>query len=138
MKLKIRFLKLLSGVCYSSNIYSAIRDVHVAGLSDDAVILKAGQPLIGINNLVYAEVETATTIDESKWVNDFLPVLGLGTYMIIELPLPGIPELPKEALNHFVFVINSLHDARRVLYQTLIIGPPLIALRNAHCISATR
>ncbi|WP_168371297.1 hypothetical protein [Pyrodictium occultum] len=115
------------------------KDFRLAGLPNDAVMLKAGKPLLGINklkllginNTVYSEYETPITIEGPRWVRDFAPALGLGNYVLLELPLPGpLPE-PEESLQRFINAIKSLKRAREAIYETLSIGPPLTALRNA-------
>lgn len=135
LKLKLRFLRFHSSVYHYNHIYVAGRtSPPILRLPDDAVMLKAGKPLLSIDNVVYYELETAVVIDGPKWVKDFLPALGLGSYMILELPLPKTLEtleLPEDSLDHFRTAIKSLQSAKEAVYQTLSIGPPLTALRNA-------
>ncbi len=132
LKLKLRFLRFHSPVYHYNYIYVIGRtSPSILRLPDDAVMLKAGKPLLSIDNAVYYELETAVVIDGPKWVKDFLPALGLGSYMILELPLPKTLELPKDSLDHFMAAIKSLQSAKEAVYQTLSIGPPLTALRNA-------
>lgn len=131
LKLKIRFIGLYSTVYHPDNIYRVGKDFLFPRLPNDAVMLKAGEPLLYIDNTVYRECETPIIIDGSKWVRDFVPALGLGNYILLELPLPRpLPE-PEESLQRFINAIKSLKRAREAIYETLDIGPPLTALRNA-------
>ena len=132
LKLKLRFLRLHSMVYHYNYVYRVGKDFpSILRLPNDAVMLKAGEPLLLVDTTVYNELETLIVIDGPRWVKDFLPALGLGNYILLELPLPKLPSAPEEALQHFVNAIKSLERAKEAVYETLDIGPPLTALRNA-------
>ncbi|MEM4970110.1 MAG: hypothetical protein QXE01_02530 [Sulfolobales archaeon] len=129
LKLKLRFLKLFSRVYHKDYIYRVGEGSSSRlGLPADAVMLKAGEHLLSVES---SEFETQITIEGPRWIKDFLPVLGLGSYILLELPIPKPPLISDEALQHFSNAIESLKKAREAIYETLDIGPPLTALRNA-------
>jgi len=94
-------------------------------------VLKSGEPLLYIEPQVYEELETDIVIDGSQWVKDFLPSFGLGSYMLLEIPLPRPASIPDKALQHLTNTIQSLEYAKRKLYEALDAGSSLSALRNA-------
>jgi hypothetical protein len=65
------------------------------------------------------------SIKASDWVHDFLPILGMGEYEIIEMP--KINELQEDMADG----INMLNEAKRKLYADLDIGASLTSLRNS-------
>jgi len=119
LKLKLRFLVLHSMV------------FQLPSLPSDAIMLKSGTSLLYVMPKVYEELKTDIIIDDSRWIKEFLPLLGLGSYVLLEIPLPKPQSIPDEAFQHFTNVINSLKRAREVLYENLDVGPSLTALRNA-------
>jgi len=129
LKLRLRFLTLHSLVHHYSHIYKASTFLFRA--PGDAIVLKSGEPLLYIAPQVYEELETSIVIDGPQWVKDFLPSLGLGSYTLLEIPLPRPTSIPDEALQHFINIVNSLKRAREALYETLDAGSSLTALRNA-------
>jgi len=132
LKLELRFLRFHSSVYHYNYVYVIGRaSPSILRLPNDAVMLKAGEPLLFIDNFVYSELETRVVIDGPRWVKEFLPAFGLGSYTILELPLPDTSKLPRDSLDHFIAAIKSLQSAKEAVYQTLSIGPPLTALRNA-------
>jgi len=132
LKLKLRFLALHSMSYHYDHIYRAGKDFPlVIRLPSDAVMLKSGKPLLYVEPQVYSELESAIIVDGPRWVSDFLPVLGLGNYVLLEIPLPKPPAVSDEALQHFINVVKSLKRAREALYETLDVGPSLTALRNS-------
>jgi len=132
LKLKLRFLTIHSHVYHRNYIYSVEQQSkRIIGLPNDAVLLKAGEFLLFVDSLVYNEVESPISIEGPRWLKDFLPVLGLGSYMLLEIPIPDISRFPEKILENLSEAIRSLQTAREELYKTLSIGPPLTALRNA-------
>jgi len=126
LKLRLRFLVLHSLVHHPSYIYKG------AGLAPwDAVMLKSGQALLFVEPQVYEELESEIVIDGPRWVRDFLPSLGLGSYMLLEIPLPKPAPIPDDALQRLVNAIELLKRAKEVLHETLNAGSSLAVLRNA-------
>jgi len=128
LKLKFRFLELYSTI--HGKVYKG-ETLGIYGLPRDAVMLKADEPLLYVYSLPGLTLEKDITISGSRWVKDFLPALDIGKFLILEIPLPESPELPREALDHFIRSVESLETARKVLYSTLDVGSTLTALRNA-------
>lgn len=134
LNLKLRFLRFYSSAYFPTEVYGAESLSRFSlKLPEDAVILRAGRSLLSIDSKLYFEVETPIKISGSEWVKDFLVGLGLGSYDLLELPLPTsmLPSASEEASQHFVNAIESLRKAREAIYETLNVGPPLTALRNA-------
>ena len=64
------------------------------------------------------------TIKGSDWVHDFLPILGMGEYEVIEIPrINEIEELRD--------IMGMLNKAKQKLYVDLDIGASLTSLRNS-------
>jgi len=128
LKLKFRFLEFYSSV--HNEVYKG-ETLRAYGLPHDAIMLKVNKPLLYVHSLPGLTLEKDITISGSRWVKDFLPALGIGKFLILEIPLPEGPKLPGGALDHFIRSVESLETARKVLYLTLDVGSTLTALRNA-------
>jgi len=130
LKLKFRFLVFYSNITIHDKVYKG-ETLRIYGLPRDAVLLKVDEPLLYVLSLPGSTLEKDVTISGSRWVKDFLPALGIGKFLILEIPLPESPKLPGEALDHFIRSVEALETAGRVLYSTLDVGSTLTALRNA-------
>jgi len=128
LKLKFRFLEFYSTI--HNEVYKG-ETLRRYGLPHDAVMLKVDKPLLYVHSLPGLTLEKDITISGSRWVKDFLPALGIGKFLILEIPLPESSKLPAEALDHFIRSVEALETARKILYSTLDVGSTLTALRNA-------
>jgi len=130
LKLRLRFLALHSTVYHYDYIYGA-RGQYFSSLPSGAIVLKSGKPLLYVEPQVYEELETNIVIDGPQWIRDFLSVLGLGNYVLLEIPLPRAPSISDKALQYFTNTIELLRRTKEILHETLNAGSSLTALRNA-------
>lgn len=70
-------------------------------------------------------------IDAIRWGKEFLPSLGLGSYLIIEMPALNTRELPVKILERLDKALKALETARAKLHRDLDPASALTALRNA-------
>lgn len=78
------------------------------------------------------EASVRFNISSDRGVQDFLLVLKLERYVVVEMLAPSTVEgLPSEAIGHLEHALSSLEEARKRIFTDLSAGHALTALRNA-------
>ena len=120
LQLRIRFLEI-HGLHSNS-----LQPINIFGTS--AYALKDGKVLFSaLQHLESVDFR----IDAIRWSKEFLPSLGLGSYLIIEMPALNTRELPVKVLERLDKALKALETARTKLHIDLDPASALTALRNA-------